>query len=197
MVTRLVCLVTVPSAITACTLGHGTTATAACASMLCSILTELLSTAIALSTAMTAHSAMHLDLPTSKNTCTLISIGNSCRFALPALGVIPTSCDGVEQRPYHLRSRRSFVACSNKLARPETSTLMVSKSESTGMVIKSQTFGVSTTARLLQYKAVITPVLHRSTQSVSPPPTAYIRRRLPPKKGFESLALAALGSRLS
>ena len=168
MVTRLVCLVTVPSAIIACTLGHGTTATAACASMLCSILTKLLSTAIALSTAMTAHSAMLLDLPTSKNTCTLISIGNSCRFALPALGVIPTSYDGVERCPYHLRSRRSYVACLNKLARPETSTLMVSKSESTGMVIKSQTFGVSTTGRLLQYKGVITPVQSRDYSSTSP-----------------------------
>ena len=51
-------------------------------------------------------------------------------------------------------------------------------------------FGVSTTGRLLQYKAVITPVLHRSTLSVSPQPSVSIRRSLPPKTGFESLTLA-------
>ena len=63
--------------------------------------------------------------------------------------------------------------------------------------IGAKPFGVSTTGRLLQYKGVITPVLHRSTQSVSPQSSVYILRSLPPKKGFESLTLAVSGFRLS
>lgn len=168
MATRPVCPASVPNATIVCEPGRGATATGACSDMSCSIPTSLHLTIIALSTAMTNHSAMPLALPTSNSACTRVSISNSCRLASIASAAILISCDGVEIHPFRPLSRRSYALCSSRLARQATSTSMTSRNESTGMATKSWPSGISTSAELLQYFSQITAVQRKDYTSTSP-----------------------------
>lgn len=135
--TRPVCPATVPSATTVCVPGRGATATAASGNMLCSTPTSPPLTVIALSSAMTNHSAMPLALPTSSSACTRVSISNSCRHATVASAAILISCGGAARSPFRPQNKRSYAVCSSKSARPATSISTTSRNESTGMATKS------------------------------------------------------------
>lgn len=142
--------------------------TVACSDMSCSTPTSPNSTVIALSIATIPHSVMPLASPTSSSVCTRVSISNSCRLASIASAAILISCDGVGTHPFRPQSKRSYAVCSSRLAHPATSTSTLSRNRSTGMTTKPWLFGISTSAKLLQYLRQITAVQSRDYTSTSP-----------------------------